>query len=60
MALYEKEKEKLLIELSKLQKWIIAENKKIAVVFEGRDTAGKTRSISTLSKYLWYSFSSIL
>lgn len=35
MALYEKEKKKLLIELSKLQKWIIAENKKIAVVFEG-------------------------
>ena len=52
MALYEREKKKLLIELSKLQKWIIAENKKIAVVFEGRDTAGKTRSISTLSKYL--------
>ena len=30
MALYEKEQKKLLIELSKLQKWIIAENKKIA------------------------------
>ena len=26
--------------------------KKIAVVFEGRDTAGKTGSISVLSKYL--------
>ncbi len=50
--LYEKEKRKLLIELVKLQNWIIQEKKKIAVVFEGRDTAGKTGSISVLSKYL--------
>ena len=50
--LYEKEKRKLLIELVKLQNWIIEEKKKIAVVFEGRDTAGKTGSISVLSKYL--------
>ena len=50
--LYEKEKRKLLIELVKLQNWIIKEKKKIAVVFEGRDTAGKTGSISVLSKYL--------
>ncbi len=50
--LYEKEKRKLLIELVKLQDWIIQEKKKIAVVFEGRDTAGKTGSISVLSKYL--------
>ena len=50
--LYEKEKRKLLIELVKLQDWIIQERKKIAVVFEGRDTAGKTGSISVLSKYL--------
>ena len=39
--LYEKEKRKLLIELVKLQDWVIQEKKKIAVVFEGRDTAGK-------------------
>ena len=38
--LYDKEKRKLLIELVKLQNWIIQEKKKIAVVFEGRDTAG--------------------
>ncbi len=50
--LYDKEKRKLLIELVKLQNWIIQEKKKIAVVFEGRDTAGKTGSISVLSKYL--------
>ena len=50
--LYEKEKRKLLIELVKFQNWIIQEKKKIAVVFEGRDTAGKTGSISVLSRYL--------
>jgi polyphosphate kinase 2 len=50
--IYEKEKRKLLIELVKLQDWIIKKEKKIAVVFEGRDTAGKTGSISILSKYL--------
>ena len=31
--LYEKEKRKLLIELVKLQDWVIQEKKKIAVVF---------------------------
>ena len=36
----------------KLQRWVIQEKKKIAIVFEGRDTAGKTGSISVLSKYL--------
>ena len=50
--LYEKEKRKLLIELLKLQNWIIKSKRKIALVFEGRDTAGKTGSISVLSKYL--------
>ena len=49
---YEKEKKLLLIELAKLQQWVIKNKKKIAVVFEGRDTAGKTGSISTISKYL--------
>ena len=40
--LYEKEKRKLLIELVKLQNWIIKSKRRIALVFEGRDTAGKT------------------
>ena len=48
--LYEKEKRKLLIELVKLQDWIIQEKKKIAVVFEGRDTAGKTLSLIHISE----------
>ena len=36
----------------KLQNWIIKSKRKVALVFEGRDTAGKTGSISVLSKYL--------
>ena len=51
---YEKEKNLLLIELAKLQKWVIKNKRKIAVVFEGRDTAGKQeaspQSQNTLSQ----------
>jgi polyphosphate kinase 2 len=50
--LYRKELRKLQAEFLKLQRWVIKERKKIAIVFEGRDTAGKTGSISVLSKYL--------
>lgn len=50
--LYRRELRKLQAEFLKLQKWVIKEKKKIAIVFEGRDTAGKTGSISVLSKYL--------
>ena len=49
---YEKEKRRLQIELLKLQKWVITKKKSIAIIFEGRDTAGKTGSISVLSRYL--------
>ena len=38
---YNKELEKLQVELIKLQEWVKKEHKKIVVVFEGRDTAGK-------------------
>ncbi len=50
--LYRRELRKLQAEFLKLQRWVIEEKKKIAIVFEGRDTAGKTGSISVLSKYL--------
>jgi len=50
--LYRRELRKLQAEFLKLQKWVIKEKKKIAIVFEGRDTAGKTGSISVVSKYL--------
>jgi polyphosphate kinase 2 len=38
---FEKEMEKLQVELVKLQEWVKATGAKICVLFEGRDTAGK-------------------
>jgi len=42
---YRKEKKRLQVELLKLQEWVIKEQKKIAIVFEGRDAAGKGSTI---------------
>jgi len=38
---YEKELERLQIELCKLQDWVVHKGLKVLVIFEGRDTAGK-------------------
>ena len=38
---YEKELEKLQIELVHLQDWVVKQGKKVVVLFEGRDSAGK-------------------
>jgi polyphosphate kinase 2 (PPK2 family) len=38
---FEKELEKLEVELVKLQEWVKASGAKICVLFEGRDAAGK-------------------
>ncbi len=38
---YEKELERLQVELVRLQEWIVREGLKVVVLFEGRDTAGK-------------------
>jgi polyphosphate kinase 2 len=38
---YEKELERLQVELVRLQEWIVQEGLKVVVLFEGRDTAGK-------------------
>lgn len=38
---YEKELYKLQVELCELQRWVKQEGKRIVIVFEGRDTAGK-------------------
>ena len=38
---YTKEKKRLQVELLKLQEWAIEEGKRICIVFEGRDAAGK-------------------
>lgn len=49
---YESEKYQLQIELLKLQEWVIANNKKVAIVFEGRDAAGKGSTIKRFIEYL--------
>lgn len=49
---YEKEKEKLQIELVKLQQWINKNKKRVAVIFEGRDAAGKGGNIRRFTEHL--------
>lgn len=49
---YEDELKKLQIELIKLQRWIRKNNKRIAIIFEGRDAAGKGGSIRRFSEHL--------
>lgn len=49
---YEKEIEKLAIELVKLQEWVKQKKLKVIVVFEGRDAAGKGGAIKTISQFL--------
>ncbi len=49
---YEKELEKLQIELVRLQEWVKNEGKKIAVLFEGRDAAGKGGMIKRITEPL--------
>jgi len=49
---YEDESLKLQYELVKLQKWIIDNDKRLLVIFEGMDTAGKSSSIKEFNSYL--------
>ena len=49
---YEKEKYNLQVELLKLQEWVVKNNKKVAIVFEGRDAAGKGSTIKRFVEYL--------
>jgi len=49
---YEKELHKLQVELVKLQDWVKQEGKKIAVLFEGRDAAGKGGMIKRITEPL--------
>ncbi len=49
---YEKELRDLQIELVKLQRWIAQENKRVAVIFEGRDAAGKGGNIRRFMEHL--------
>jgi polyphosphate kinase 2 len=47
---YEKELEKLHVELVKLQEWVKAAGEKIVIVFEGRDGAGKGGTIKAITE----------
>ena len=49
---YEKELERLQVELVKLQEWIRAQELKVVVVFEGRDAAGKGGVIKRITESL--------
>jgi polyphosphate kinase 2 (PPK2 family) len=46
---YERELAKLSVEVVKLQEWVKREGKKICIVFEGRDGAGKGGVIKALT-----------
>jgi len=49
---YEDELKKLQIELIKLQKWVSNEKKRVVIIFEGRDAAGKGGNIRRFSEHL--------
>ena len=49
---YETKLQELQIELVKLQDWVIETGKKIAIVFEGRDAAGKGGTIKRITEHL--------
>lgn len=46
------EKRRLQVELLKLQHWVIENKKRLAIVFEGRDAAGKGSSIKRFTEYM--------
>ena len=48
----EKEIEDLQIELIKLQNWVYENKKRVMIIFEGRDTAGKSSAIKRFIEHL--------
>lgn len=49
---YEQKLKELQEELIKLQNWVIKNNKKIVILFEGRDAAGKGGAIRRVTEYI--------
>jgi polyphosphate kinase 2 len=49
---YEKELARLQTELVNMQQWVKAGGKRVVVIFEGRDAAGKGSTIKRVSEYL--------
>ncbi len=52
VAKYEKRLDKLQVELLKLQKWVTLKQKKVVIIFEGRDAAGKGGAIRRIVEHL--------
>ncbi len=51
-AVYERELERLQVELVAMQRWIAASGTRVLVIFEGRDAAGKGGAIKRIVQYL--------
>ncbi|RLA67062.1 MAG: polyphosphate kinase 2 [Epsilonproteobacteria bacterium] len=51
-AKYEEELKDLQVELIKLQNWVFANNKRVMIIFEGRDAAGKGGAIKRFIQHL--------
>lgn len=49
---YEKELERLQVELVGLQRWVVSSGARVLVLFEGRDAAGKGGAIKRIAQYL--------
>ena len=49
---YEKTKAKLQVELLKVQRWVKESSKKVVIIFEGRDAAGKGGTIKRFMEHL--------
>lgn len=49
---YERELARLQIELFKLEEWVVREGKRVVIIFEGRDAAGKGSTIIRLTESL--------
>ena len=49
---YENELKDLQVELIKLQNWVIKNDKKLVILFEGRDAAGKGGAIRRITEYI--------
>ena len=51
-VMYEQELQDLQVELIKLQNWVYEHNKRVMIIFEGRDAAGKGGAIKRFAQYL--------
>src|SRR4051812_6406709 len=52
VAEYEKELERLQVELLYMQEWVQSQRLRLVVLFEGRDTAGKGGTIKRITELL--------